>query len=165
MASSTWGHLQPRGSLASNTSSTTSEASITCQSRSCQNSITQSGTTLHISTLALSFQQSELRGESHVCVHHSLHDRHRFVQWPLNSGSQEWKHSHYLKMQPPHSESCSLRDPYGPARSCWETQPGSLHGREWAQENKVLGMGVLPQDTLDPAHVGFGRVFDNLLYY
>lgn len=159
MASSTWGHLQPRGSLASNTSSTTSEASITCQSRHCQNSITQSGTTLHVSTLALSFQQSELRWISCLCS--------PFLTWQTQvcsvasdqSGSQECKHSHYLNMQPPHSESCSLKDPYGPARSCWETQPGSLHRREWAQKNKVLGMGVLPQDTLDPAHVGFGRVF------
>lgn len=39
MASSTWGHLQPRGSLASNTSSTTSEVSITCQDRNYENKI------------------------------------------------------------------------------------------------------------------------------
>lgn len=47
MASSAWGHLQPRGSLASNTSSTTSEASITCQSRNYQRNIPCSGNTLH----------------------------------------------------------------------------------------------------------------------
>lgn len=67
MASSTWGHLQPRGSLASNTSSTTSEASITWQGRNYQRRIPCSGNTLRMSVRASSTsQEGELRVGSYI---------------------------------------------------------------------------------------------------
>lgn len=126
--------------------------------RHCQNSITQSGTTLHVSTLALllSTEWAQVNLMSVFTIPY-MTDTGLFSGFRSKwiSRVQTLPLSKYATS---HSESCSLKDPYGPARSCWETQPGSLHRREWASREGVWGWGCYPKTIPDPAH-GFAEYF------